>query len=362
MKEIPNYDKIIKIQTKFDNLLTEFNQEKEKNEREKKLVEDKHKKAMKILEKKMNEEIQKLKSEHENEVKDVKEYFQQLIDEKIEEIKTEEKQKIGECSSEIKKLGNIGVNFIRIKNKWSSIENKCCSNGCINKQKPVGTCIKGNGFANLIDEENIKYIVGEGENKSAVVAAENKFKNPKEEINYSLFYFEIKCKIEGEKNNNVVVIGVNNGKYGISLYIDGAVIACGQSTKIKLPESFSWNDGDIFGCGVVYPPTSVNKLPYVFFTQNGKQIGKGLLLKDNKQDNYEPFVVLKRYHLEANFGNDLKNKPFTYDISQHSVIDEFYGDDSNSSDDSDSDDSDSGTMRQMMQMMVAGAMAKMFIS
>jgi len=39
----------------------------------------------------------------------VKEYFQQLIDEKIEEIKTKEKQKIGECSSEIKKLGNIGV-------------------------------------------------------------------------------------------------------------------------------------------------------------------------------------------------------------------------------------------------------------
>uniref|UniRef100_A0A914MTR9 SPRY domain-containing protein n=1 Tax=Meloidogyne incognita TaxID=6306 RepID=A0A914MTR9_MELIC len=128
--------------------------------------------------------------------------------------------------------------------------------------------------------------------------------------------------------------------------------------KIRLPESFSWNDGDILGCGVVYPPTSVNKLPYVFFTQNGKQIGKGLLLKGKKQDNYEPSVTLKRYHLEANFGNDLKNKPFTYDISKHSVIDEFY-EDSNSGDDSDSDDSDSGTMRQMMRMMVAGAMAKM---
>ncbi|CAK5075801.1 unnamed protein product [Meloidogyne enterolobii] len=131
---------------------------------------------------------------------------------------------------------------------------------------------------------------------------------------------------------------------------------------IKLPESFSWNDGDVFGCGVVYPPTRVNKLPYVFFTQNGKQIGKGLLLKGKKQDNYDPSVVLERYHLEANFGNDLKNKPFIYDISKHSVIDEFYDDDSNSGDDSDSDDSDSDTMRQMMQMMVAGAMAKMFLS
>ena len=55
MKEIPDFDKIIKIRTKFDNLLTEFTQEKEKNEKEKKLVEDKHKKAMKILEKKMIE-------------------------------------------------------------------------------------------------------------------------------------------------------------------------------------------------------------------------------------------------------------------------------------------------------------------
>uniref|UniRef100_A0A914MWC3 Candidate secreted effector n=1 Tax=Meloidogyne incognita TaxID=6306 RepID=A0A914MWC3_MELIC len=166
MKEIPDFDKIIKIRTKFDNLLTEFTQEKEKNEKEKKLVEDKHKKAMKILEKKMIEEIQQLKSEHENEIKNLKEYFQQLIDEKIKEIKTKEKQKIGVSTSEIKKLGNIGVNFVQIKNKWSSIESKCCSNECINTEKPVGTCIEGNGFANLVDEENIKYIIGEGKVKT----------------------------------------------------------------------------------------------------------------------------------------------------------------------------------------------------
>ena len=39
--------------------------------------------------------------------------------------------------------------------------------------------------------------------------------------------------------------------------------------------TFSWNNNDIFGCGLVYPPTNIsNEFPYVFFTQNGKQIGK----------------------------------------------------------------------------------------
>jgi len=43
--------------------------------------------------------------------------------------------------------------------------------------------------------------------------------------------------------------------------------------------STPFNDNDIYGCGLVYPPT--NKLnegefPYVFITQNGKQIGKYL--------------------------------------------------------------------------------------
>lgn len=51
--------------------------------------------------------------------------------------------------------------------------------------------------------------------------------------------------------------------------------------------------------------------------------GKGLLLKDNSEE-YIPFGVVKYLSVEANFGNDLKTKPFKYDISKHLVVKEFY--------------------------------------
>ncbi|CAK5051908.1 unnamed protein product [Meloidogyne enterolobii] len=102
------------LQTKLDNFEIEFNEEKEKNEKEKKLIESKNKKEMEIFEKKMNEEIQKVKSEQKNEIKNLKEYFEQLIDEKI-----------GESTSGIKNFGNLGMNFVQVKNKWSLTSNSC---------------------------------------------------------------------------------------------------------------------------------------------------------------------------------------------------------------------------------------------
>ncbi|CAK5075867.1 unnamed protein product [Meloidogyne enterolobii] len=53
------------------------------------------------------------------------------------------------------------LNFVKIKNKWKEIDgdySKCCDKNCINTDEPVGYCIKGNGFGNLISDENIKYI------------------------------------------------------------------------------------------------------------------------------------------------------------------------------------------------------------
>nr|CAD2179375.1 unnamed protein product [Meloidogyne enterolobii] len=96
-----------------------------------------------------------------------------------------------------------------------------------------------------------------------------------------------------------------------------------EEKKYKL--STVINNNDIFGCGLVYPPTNkMNyKLPYIFFTQNGKQIGKGVLVKDNSCS-YLPCVWLQCCSVETNFGNDLESKPFKYDVSEHFILKEFY--------------------------------------
>jgi len=39
-------------------------------------------------------------------------------------------------------------------------------------------------------------------------------------------------------------------------------------------DNYSWKNGDIFGCGLVYPPTKIDEFPYIFFTQNGQIIGR----------------------------------------------------------------------------------------
>ncbi|KAL7072050.1 hypothetical protein ACQ4LE_008616 [Meloidogyne hapla] len=230
-----------------------------------------------------------------------------------------------ELTIELGKLNNKQVSFVHLENKWKDINFKsgreCCENKCININTPIGNCIKGNGFINLIDNENIKYIKGNVEDKSASIYAENSFKKPKEySFNYSLFYFEIKVKIEGE--NNLMVIGLKNCNNCLHIRYNALEVKIKTAWEEFRLSTFSWNNGDIFGCGLVYPPTNkINELPYVFFTQNGKQIGKGVILHS---DAYKPYVVLKCCSVEVNFGNNLESKPFSYDISKHFLINEFY--------------------------------------
>jgi len=100
----------------------------------------------------------------------------------------------------------------------------------------------------------------------------------------------------------------------------------------------NFNNNDIFGFGLVYPPNNKMKkeFPYIFFTKNGEQISKYLIknllinkfldnceLVEHNSLSYKPYVWLKCCSIEANFGNDLESKPFKYDISKHLVLKEF---------------------------------------
>jgi len=77
---------------------------------------------------------------------------------------------VGKLTEELEQinLNNKQLCFVQLANKWKEIKEKvneapwftedCCEAKCINTENPVGNCVKGNGFVNLIDDENITYI------------------------------------------------------------------------------------------------------------------------------------------------------------------------------------------------------------
>jgi len=124
-----------------------------------------------------------------------------------------------------------------------------------------------------------------GSDKSATIYAENLFTKPKDSSNYSLFYFEVKyiSKIkEDQINYRKINIGLENSKNSyarLDFEIHGSknIRFNAQNQKnrdgcLRL-KNILWNNNDIFGCGLVYPPSSTNNFSYIFFTHNGKQIG-----------------------------------------------------------------------------------------
>nr|CAD2182244.1 unnamed protein product [Meloidogyne enterolobii] len=304
-------DYLIKLQNDLNNLQVRYIEEKEKSlNLEKKIF---------YLENK--EKIQKIKSD--NEQKDEKINL-------LEKANNSFNKKISDLTIEMEQLRNIiyeDLNFIKIENKWKEIDIsnfKCCENKCINTNKPIGNCIEGNGFVNLINDGNINYIKcveGKGVNKDSLIYIENSFKKPQNCINYSLYYFELKCmKMEGKLNDSRINIGLKIGadhKY-VRIGARTALISNEKNETFKLTQ-FTWNNNDVFGCGLIYP---LQGFPYIFFTQNGKQIGKAVLLKDSS-DSYKPYIVLKCCSVETNFGEDLENKPFIYDFSKH-LVHKFY--------------------------------------
>nr|CAD2150446.1 unnamed protein product [Meloidogyne enterolobii] len=326
-----------KLETNFDNLQIKFKEEKEK--------------AVNLENelKEMNKKIQKINSNHKNEIEEIKQNFQKLIEENDVCLKQKD-EKINSLEENIKKANDLFekkivdltiklnditckelVNYIKIKNKWSEIFNfwKCCDINCINTYNPIGNCIEGNGFANIVNDENIKYInclEGKGCDKNATIFTQTPFNTPQNYFNYSLYYFEIKCKFESKLNKSWINFGLQDCstlKY-IGFIIRNPPIILNDKDAFKL-ENISFNNYDTFGCGLVYPPAKKTneEFPYIFFTQNGKQIGKGILT-DNNFVSYKQYIALACCSIEANFGSDLGNNPFKYDISKHEILKEFY--------------------------------------
>uniref|UniRef100_A0A1I8C0T0 B30.2/SPRY domain-containing protein n=1 Tax=Meloidogyne hapla TaxID=6305 RepID=A0A1I8C0T0_MELHA len=334
------FENIKDAQMKLVNIQNKFIEEKFKKmfELKVKLFEEKNQSLeneMKILKEEIDKKFQKLKSEHENEIKLLKQTLQQLMDEKIKQLKIENgnkfsvlKQLIDQKDEKINSLESQQF-IVKISNKWNEIE---CQNNVLNTNVNTTKGNKRKGFDHLNNDLKMKCIKSinmEGNDKPVFVYAKNRFNKPKEDSsNYSLFYFEIKCRIDGESINcdkNWLNIGLKNSKEEIKLDIlEDVYISYRIETKgkrKKLP-TFSWNNGDIFGCGLVYPPTKkTENSPYVFFTQNGKQIGNAVLL--NNSNYYEPYFNFGCGCLEINFGNDLESKPFIYDILEY-LPKEFY--------------------------------------
>ncbi|CAK5067228.1 unnamed protein product [Meloidogyne enterolobii] len=229
---------------------------------------------------------------------------------------------------------------MQIKNKWKEIFNlndtsndndfyNCCEKKCVNTNKLVANCVKGNGFVNVTSDFYVKYInslSGTGHDKSGRVIAENKFEKPQNCINYSLFYFEIKCQITEARNlsQSFAIIGLTDGEKRVRFITNKSLIKNEKDEEFTV--TLSRGSSDVYGCGLVYPPNNrmSEEFPYIFFTQNGKQIGKAVHLKENFDLVLKPFVTLKCFSVDTNFGQDLKAKPFSYDITRHFILNEFY--------------------------------------
>nr|CAD2179821.1 unnamed protein product [Meloidogyne enterolobii] len=306
-----------------------------------------------------------LKPKNQINVEELKQTFQQMVDEikienskqnsvlkeiieqknekinclenKVKQMEGSTDKKVGEKTEELEQINNLDneLCFVQAPNKWKEIKEKsneapwftedCCEAKCINTENPVGNCVKGNGFANLIDDENIEYIDAKrddncyGHDNSSTIYAENLFTKPKDSSNYSLFYYEVKyiSKIKEEHiNYRKINIGLENSKNSyarLDFDIHGSKYIWFNARNQKYQDgvlrlkNILWNNNDIFGCGLVYPPSTANDFSYIFFTHNGEQIGNPILLNDNC-DGYKPYIRIQCCSVEANFGKDLKAK------------------------------------------------------
>ncbi|CAK5073868.1 unnamed protein product [Meloidogyne enterolobii] len=110
------------------------------------------------------------------------------------------------------------------------------------------------------------------ENKWIWVYGQYPYSKPTNSGNiYSLFYYEV--TIYKELNSKICYAGIG---FGI---VDTIIFLCNSTTNWGDYQKFEWEDGDVFGCGIVFPPKNDLKTKaYVFFTKNGDKIGERLYL------------------------------------------------------------------------------------
>nr|CAD2132106.1 unnamed protein product [Meloidogyne enterolobii] len=297
---------------------------KQENEMENKNVFEKPENQINVEELKQTfqQMIDEIKIENSKQNSVLKEIIEQkdekiiCLENKVKQMEGSTDKKFGELTKELEQinLNNKQLCFVQLANKWKEIKEKskeapwftedCCEAKCINTEKPVGF------------------------DKSTTIYAENSFNKPKDSSNYSLFYYEVKyiSKIKEEKINyrkiSVALENSSNNYARLDFETDfskniwfNVQNQKNQDGVLRL-KNILWNNNDIFGCGLVYPPSTTNDFSYIFFTHNGKQIGNPILLNDNC-DGYKPYIRIQCCSVETNFGKDLKAKPFAFDFSKH---------------------------------------------
>uniref|UniRef100_A0A1I8BFC3 Uncharacterized protein n=1 Tax=Meloidogyne hapla TaxID=6305 RepID=A0A1I8BFC3_MELHA len=177
------------------------------------------------------------------------------------------------------------MRFVKIKNKINRIdcEYTCCENKCINSNISNGCCNSKNGYVCVYDVNNcftkIKYYFTNNkrkENKWIRLFAQISFsKGCCYGKGFSLYYFEV-TMIKEETNFCYAGIGLYNTTVDDTNIsnTNTNIFLCNDSTiNWQDYQKFSWEDGDVFGYGIVYPARSDYKTdPYIFLLKMGVKL------------------------------------------------------------------------------------------
>nr|CAD2182379.1 unnamed protein product [Meloidogyne enterolobii] len=165
------------------------------------------------------------------------------------------------------------VRYVSIENRINEISNylTCCVDKCINSNFSNGTCNKGQSFIRVKDNGIVNYHSVHDKDLVIGFYGQNSFtKAAGVCCHYSLFYFEITMLEDVKDKFCYAGIGFNNDTPFM-------LMSNRPINFERLYQISSWKDGDVFGCGVVFPPKKESKiLPYIFITKNGRRTGENV--------------------------------------------------------------------------------------